>query len=308
MLLVQKWPFFQLYFSANIGQKKTRSSKSHKIDIFPKRLAHAFGPKPAILQLSFLGNFSQENIFNDILERVNAFLGFKRKKFKKSKNSHFSKGVNPQFWSKNGYFSNFFFPAIQARKMFLTIFQNKKKTPFQAIKTRSSKSHKIDIFAKGLTHAFGPKIAIFPGLFFRQYRLGKCLLRYSRTKKKPFQAIKTRRLKSHKIDIFPKGLTPAFGPKMAIFPTFFFPQYRPGKSLLRYSRPEKTPFQAIRTGSSKSHKIDIFPKGLTHACNQKIAIFPIFFLDNIGQENVFYDILERKKTFIGYKNTKFKKS
>ena len=60
----------------------------------------------------FLGNFSQENVFNDILERVNAFLGFKKKKVKKSKNWHFSKGVNPYFWSKNGHFSNFFFPAI----------------------------------------------------------------------------------------------------------------------------------------------------------------------------------------------------
>ena len=72
--------------------------------------------KSPFFQLSFLGNFSQENVFNDILERVNAFLGFEKKKFKKS-------------------------------------------------------------------HAFGPKMAIFPGLFFRQYRLGKCLLQYCRTKK-----------------------------------------------------------------------------------------------------------------------------
>ena len=33
-----------------------------------------------------------------------------------------------------------------------------------------------------------------------------------------------------------------------------------------------------------------------------------FFLGNIGQENVFYDILERKNAFLGYKNKKFKKS
>ena len=39
-----------------------------------------------------------------------------------------------------------------------------------------------------------------------------------------------------------------------------------------------------------------------------MAIFPsFFFLDNIGQENVFYDILERKNTFLCYKNKKFKK-
>ena len=54
--------------------------------------------------------------------------------------------------------------------------------PFQAIKTRSSKIETIDIFVKGLTHYFGPKMAIFPTFFFRQYRPGKCVLRYSRTK------------------------------------------------------------------------------------------------------------------------------
>ena len=57
----------------------------------------------------FLGNIGQENVFYDILERKNAFLGYKNKKFKQSKNGHFSKGVNPWFWSKNGHFSNFFF-------------------------------------------------------------------------------------------------------------------------------------------------------------------------------------------------------
>ena len=41
---------------------------------------------------------------------------------------------------------------------------------------------------------------------------------------------------------------------------------------------------------------------------QKWPFFQIFFLGTIGQENVFYDILERKKTFLGYKNKKFKKS
>ena len=47
MVLVQKWPFFQLFF---------------------------------------LGNIGEENVFDDILERKNAFLGYKNKKSKKSKN------------------------------------------------------------------------------------------------------------------------------------------------------------------------------------------------------------------------------
>ena len=57
----------------------------------------------------FLRNIGHENVFYDILDRKNAFLGYKSKKFKKSKNSHFSKGVNPWFSSKNGHFSNFIF-------------------------------------------------------------------------------------------------------------------------------------------------------------------------------------------------------
>ena len=59
--------------------------------------------------LSFLGDIGQENVFYDNLERKNAFLGYKNKKFKKSKNWHFSKGVNPWFWLKNGHFFYFFF-------------------------------------------------------------------------------------------------------------------------------------------------------------------------------------------------------
>ena len=57
----------------------------------------------------FLGNIGQGNVFYDILERENAFVGYKNKKFKQSKYLHFSKGVNPSFWSKNDHFSNFFF-------------------------------------------------------------------------------------------------------------------------------------------------------------------------------------------------------
>ena len=71
---------------------------------------------------------------------------------------------------------------------------------------------------------------------------------------------------------------------------------------------EKTPFYSIKTRSSKSGNIDIFPKGLTHSFGPKMANFQPFFLGNIAQENVFYDIVERKNAFLGNKNKKFKKS
>ena len=70
MVLVQKWPFFQLFF---------------------------------------LGNIGEENVFYDILERKNSFLGYKNIKSKQSKNWHFSKRVNPWFWYKNDHFSNIYF-------------------------------------------------------------------------------------------------------------------------------------------------------------------------------------------------------
>ena len=66
---------------------------------------------------------------------------------------------------------------------------------------------------------------------------------------------------------------------------------------------KKTSFWAIKTRSSKSPTIDIFPKGLTHGLGPKLAIFR-FFLGNIGQENVFYDILEQRNAFLAYKDKK----
>ena len=41
---------------------------------------------------------------------------------------------------------------------------------------------------------------------------------------------------------------------------------------------------------------------------RKWGFFELFFLDNIGDQIVFYDILERKNAFLGYKKKKFKKS
>ena len=41
---------------------------------------------------------------------------------------------------------------------------------------------------------------------------------------------------------------------------------------------------------------------------QKWPFFQLFLLGNIGQENVFYDILKRKNAILSYKNKKFKKS
>ena len=136
---------------------------------------------------------------------------------------------------KSPFFQLFFFYAIKARKMSFTIFQ-KGEGPFQAKKTRRSNSRKLDIFPKGLTQGFGPKMAIFPNFFFQATKDRKMSFTIFQNGKSAFQAIKRRSLKSRKIDIFPKRLTHGFRPKMAIFPTFFFSQHKQGKCLLRYSR------------------------------------------------------------------------
>ena len=119
-------------------------------------------------------------------------------------------------------------------------------------------------------------MAIFPTFRFRQYRPTS---------------------KSPKIDTFPKGLTHGFGPKITILPTFLFRQYRPGQCPLRYSKTKNAFLSYKKRKGSKSRKIDIFQKGLLHGFGPKMAIFPTFSLGNIGQENVFYDILARKKPF-----------
>ena len=102
MVLVQKWPFFHVFFLGNIGQEnvffdilerendflpiKRSSSNSRKIDILAKGLTHGFGRKMTIFPTFFWFNIHEENIFYDILERKSAFLGYKKRKFKKSKN------------------------------------------------------------------------------------------------------------------------------------------------------------------------------------------------------------------------------
>ena len=166
--------------------------------IFPKELTLGFGLKMAIFPtFFFLANIGQENVFCDILELKNAFLGYRNKNFKKLKNWHFSKGVNPWFWSKNGHFSNFFFSGnVIQENVFYDILE--RKHAFLSYKTRSFKIRKIDIFPNGLTHGFGPIMEIFPTFFFTQYNPGKCLLRYSRTKKKAILGYKNQKFKKSK--------------------------------------------------------------------------------------------------------------
>ena len=129
MVLVQKWRFFQsLFFRQYRPEKcllqysrtknaflgyKNKTFKKSKNWHFCKGVNPCFRSKNGHFSIFyFLNNIDQENVFYDIFERKNAFVDYKLKKFEKSKNWHFSNGVSPWFWSKNGHFSNFFFYAI----------------------------------------------------------------------------------------------------------------------------------------------------------------------------------------------------
>ena len=151
------------------------------------------------------------------------------------------------------------------------IFQ-KEKTPFQAIKTRSRKSRKIDIFPMVLVQKFPFFQLFFLGNLHQQNVFYDILER-----KNSFIRYKNKKSKKSKIGIFPKGLTHGFGPKIAIFPTFFFKAIQTRKMYFTIFQNEKTPFYAIKGKSPKSRNIGIFPKGLTHGFGRKRAIFPTFF-------------------------------
>ena len=145
----------------------------------------------------------------------------KSKSSKSRKTVIFPKGLTHGLGPKLAILFNFFFQAKQARKMCFTIFQNE-KTPFQAIKTRSSKSQKIDIFPKGLTHVFVSIVALFPTFIFQAIQAMKMSFSRFQNEKTSFWGIKTKSSKSRKIDTLPKWFTHRFFPKMDNFPTFFF--------------------------------------------------------------------------------------
>ena len=181
MLLVQKWRFFQFFVLGNKGQEnvfydilerkngflgyKNKKLKKSKNWHFSKGVNPCFWSKNGHFSNFFLGNIGQENVFYDILERKNAFLDYKKKKFKKSKNWHFFKGVNPWFWSKNGPFFNFFFFGNIAKgKMSLTIFYS--FLAFLGYKNKKFKKSKNWHFSKGVNPCFWSKNGILGTFFF----------------------------------------------------------------------------------------------------------------------------------------------
>ena len=89
----------------------------------------------------------------------------KTRSSKKSKNWHFSKGVNPWFWSKNGLFSNFFFLGnLGQENVFYDILEP--KNAFQGYKNKKLKNSKNWNFSKGINPWFWSKNGHFSNSFF----------------------------------------------------------------------------------------------------------------------------------------------
>ena len=181
MLFVQKWPFFQLSFLGNIGQEnvfydilerkdafvgyKNKKFKWSKNVHFSKGVNRWFWSKNGHFSNFFLGNIGQENVFYDILEWKNSFLGYKNKKFKNWQNWHFCKGVNQWFWSKNGHFSNFsFLGNIGLENVFYDILE--RKIAFLEYKNKIIKKWKNWHFSKGVNPWFWCKNGHFSNFFF----------------------------------------------------------------------------------------------------------------------------------------------
>ena len=94
------------------------------------------------------------------------------------------------------FFPRFVLGNIGQEVVFYDILEQKNR--FLRYKNKKLKSRKSEIFLKGLVHGFGQKLAIFSTFCFREYRPGKCVLRYSRTKKKGFLRHKAKKLRKLK--------------------------------------------------------------------------------------------------------------
>ena len=119
----------------------------------------------AIFPTFFFGNIGQQTVFCDILERKTVFLGYKNKKFNKSKNWDFSKGVNPWFWSENGHFSNFFFFGnLGQDNVFYDILQ--RRSVFLDYESKKFKKPKNWDFSQGVNPWFWCRNGHFSKFFF----------------------------------------------------------------------------------------------------------------------------------------------
>ena len=112
--------------NAFLRYKNKKLKKTKKLTFFQRGWPLFLFKYDHFFNCVFLGKIGRANVFYDIVERRNAFLGYKNNKMKKSKNWHLSKGVNPWFWFKNGHYFNIVFSGnIGQGNIFHDILQRK---------------------------------------------------------------------------------------------------------------------------------------------------------------------------------------
>ena len=126
MVFFQKWPFFQFFFFRQYRPGKCLSWNSRA----KKRLSR-----------------------------------LQKQEVQGVENWHFSKGVNPWFWSNNGHFSNFFFFVnIDQENVFYDILEQKiRLLGYKKIKIEKAKNWH---FSKGVNQWLLYKNGRFSNLFF----------------------------------------------------------------------------------------------------------------------------------------------
>ena len=140
----------------------------------------------------------------------------------------------------------------------------------------------------------------FDFFFFLLIQANKMCFIIFQNVKTPFLAKKKRSSQNQKFQIFSNGLVRGLGPKLAIFPAFFCCQYRPAKRALSYSRTKKRLSWLKNQEVQKVKKWSFFQRRCySMDFVQDCPFFQFFLFANIGQQNVFYHILERRNAFLG---------
>ena len=175
----------------------------------------------AIFPIFFLGNIGQKNVFYDILEGKNACLGYKKNKFKKSKNWDFSERVNPWFWSKNGHISNLFFPGkIGQENVFYDILG--RKSACLGYKNNKFKKSKNWDFSQGVNPWFWSENRHFSNFFGGGNKGQENVFYHILQRKNAFLSYKNNKFKKSKNWDFFKVVNPWFWSKNGHFSNFFF--------------------------------------------------------------------------------------
>ena len=119
---------------------------------------------------------------------------------------------------------------------------------------------------------------------------------------------KNRRFKRWKNWDFCKRVNRWFWSKIGHFSIFLFLSVIGQENVFYDILERKNAFLNYKNSIFKKWKNCDFCQGINPWFWSKIGHFSMFFfLGSIGHQNVFYDILERKNSFYGYKNRKLKK-